>query len=64
MMFKSANNEHVVWFPPGMLLHGDTLYGGWYFWDETEQLGGGPHHTELQATQALREYAEQLDKGG
>ena len=58
-MITSNNSRHVFWLPPGALMHGEDMLGGWYFWDESEQLGGGPYGTERQALDALGSYAEE-----
>lgn len=55
----SGNFEHVVWFPEGSRVEEETIGGGWYFFDEVGLLGrGGPYLTEVEANDALREYAE------
>ena len=57
----SANYDHVFWAPPGTLLQGQTLSGGWYFWDE---VGGftGPYATEKECFTTLTDYVHHLNK--
>jgi len=62
MYLKSGETSNVFWAPPGMLCQNDTLIGGWYFWDEVGQLGGGPFHTESTAIGELRKYAQSLNQ--
>lgn len=63
-MIRSNLNNNVIWFPAGTYLHGETLLGGWYFWNESQLLGGGPYSKERDAIAALVEYEKTLEYEG
>jgi hypothetical protein len=63
-MIESKSFKHVVWFPEGSYCEQDHNLGeGWYFWDETGSLAGGPYTTEKEAADELNRYCEWLNKG-
>lgn len=40
----------------------EYLPPGWYFWDEIDQLGGGPFDTENECRVAFEKYVEALNE--
>ena len=59
-MFSSYLYKHVVWFAKGSLIEDEVLDEGWYFWDESGMLGGGPYPTEVDAADQLKLYCYQV----
>lgn len=58
----SKKNKHVFCVRKKGWLQGQKVKEGWYFWDEAGLLGSGPYATEKLASEALGEYAKQLDQ--
>lgn len=57
-----SKHKHVFWCPKGTDLDGTpSKVDGWYFWDETGQLGGGPYPTEGEAHASLGRYSAELN---
>ena len=59
-MLNSHLYPHIVWFADGTRMEDDDLKEGWYFWDESGMLGGGPYGTELDAADQLNLYCRQV----
>jgi hypothetical protein len=57
---QSKKCNHVYWFPADYKVGNEYLQDGWYFFDETECIGGGPYDTEDQAIAKLNEYVAML----
>ncbi len=58
---RSEKNDHVFCVRKKGWLQNHKVKEGWYFWDETGMLGGGPYATEKLANEMLSEYANQLN---
>ncbi len=57
----TAKNGQTFWCPKGTDLDGmPSKVSGWYFWDETGQLGGGPYPTESEAVASFGRYIAEL----
>lgn len=62
-MVQSRQNKHVWYVFPGSLSgRGESMVGGWYYVDETEDFGGGPYLTEREAIDQLNKYAAWLNQ--
>ena len=61
-MYQSRNDSKVYWFPQGAYHDANEpeLQEGWYFYDEVDDLGGGPYSTERMAIDGLTRYCEAL----
>lgn len=61
-MIYSKIYQHIFWIPEGTVIEDEIRATGWYYWDETDQLGGGPFNNEKLAHAALERYSHSLEE--